>query len=170
MVVQKRETSNSFHDLTYLVKSYYTAQRERIRATNRVSSTERLDQPISADVQFVTQKWVQIEKEFEHRMKKSVERAPSWQWLKNQRGIGHILGAELLGEFGNRRWPRVSSLWKYCGLHVVNGKAPRLRHGELAGFDPWASPTSTIAGHSQKVFVPWRRNASNKSCKIESCS
>ena len=34
------------------------------------------------------------------------------------------------------RFPTVSSLWKYAGLHVVNGKAPKMKRGEKVDWNP----------------------------------
>jgi hypothetical protein len=34
------------------------------------------------------------------------------------------------------RFPTVSSLWKYAGFHVVDGKAPRMRKGEKVTWNP----------------------------------
>lgn len=37
---------------------------------------------------------------------------------------------------GIGRFPMVSSLWKYAGLHVVNGKAPKRKKGEKVTWNP----------------------------------
>jgi len=34
------------------------------------------------------------------------------------------------------RFPTVSSLWKYAGMHVVDGKAPRRKRGEKVDWNP----------------------------------
>jgi hypothetical protein len=51
-------------------------------------------------------------------------------WIAEQRGIGLPGFARLLGVTGDiSRFPTVSKLWKYLGLHVVDGRAPKREKG-----------------------------------------
>lgn len=57
------------------------------------------------------------EKVAENALKYEIRNHPLWPWLKNVRGVSHILGARLLKRLGDvRRFPNVAKLWMYCGL------------------------------------------------------
>jgi len=54
-----------------------------------------------------------------------------YNWLVNVRGIGPVIAANLIKNFGYcETFRHASSLWKYCGLHVVDGKAPKRQKGK----------------------------------------
>jgi len=65
----------------------------------------------------------------ENKTKKLIEQylksEPMWEWLKNIRGISAILAINLLKYFDIRKAKHPSSFWKYAGLHVENGVAPK---------------------------------------------
>ncbi|MBU3907408.1 MAG: hypothetical protein KKA64_04130 [Nanoarchaeota archaeon] len=65
------------------------------------------------------------------RIEESVEPEQIWQeFLQYIKGVGEVLAGNLIHRFGYcEKSPHISSLWKYCGLHVVNGKAPRREAG-----------------------------------------
>lgn len=61
------------------------------------------------------------------------------KWLKQVKGVGPKITAMLLYFFGYcEKAPHVSSLWKFSGMHVVNGKAPKHTKGEDSNFSPKA--------------------------------
>jgi hypothetical protein len=51
----------------------------------------------------------------------AVEEHPAWQWLEQQRGIGHLLAARLLSRLDITRAKTPSAFWAYCGLATVPG-------------------------------------------------
>jgi hypothetical protein len=65
-------------------------------------------------------------------------------WLSKIRGLGPVLSSNLIhmlgycdGKYpdGRERVPHVSSLWHYCGMHVVNGKAPKRQKGQKLDYN-----------------------------------
>jgi hypothetical protein len=59
------------------------------------------------------------------------------KFLSEIRGIGPVLSAKLIKNFGNcSQYATVSKLWAHCGYHVVNGKAPTLEKGKKINFSP----------------------------------
>lgn len=65
-----------------------------------------------------------------------VKGEPVWEFVNETRGLAGasfvFLGAmPPLTEFAGPR-----KVWKYCGLHVVNGAMPRMVRGESGGFSP----------------------------------
>ena len=71
-----------------------------------------------------------MKRESEHKalMKQYIELEPIYvKWLIDVKGISTLNTANLLQYFGYcEKAKHCSSLWKYAGLHVVNGKAPKL--------------------------------------------
>lgn len=58
-------------------------------------------------------------------------------FLEKVRGIGSVLAANLLKEFGNcERYDNISKLWAHTGNGVVEGVAPKKRKGEDLLFSP----------------------------------
>jgi len=52
-------------------------------------------------------------------------------------GVAAISSSGILGMVGDpSRFRGLRSLWHYCGLHVVKGKAPRLRRGQAIDWNP----------------------------------
>ena len=66
-----------------------------------------------------------------------LEKQPIYsKWLTHVRGIGPVLSLNLVHRLGHcERFSTVSKLWKYAGMHVVNGEAPRRKKGEKLNFN-----------------------------------
>ncbi len=64
-------------------------------------------------------------------MMELVENQPVYiEFLQHIKGISSVLSANLIKEFGQcENALHISSLWKYCGMHVVDGKAPKREKG-----------------------------------------
>lgn len=85
---------------------------------------------------------VAIEKDAIKALQKSVRKHPLWDgYGKDIKGLGEKQFARLLAKIGDPYWntlhdrPRtVSELWAYCGLHVVNGSAPRRQRGQQSNW------------------------------------
>jgi len=63
------------------------------------------------------------------------------KYLGRIKGIGPVLSANLLKWFGYcERYKMVSSLWKHCGMHVIevdsHSEAPKRRKGEKLDWNP----------------------------------
>lgn len=83
-------------------------------------------------------KAVKMESAYKVMMDEYLKSEPLWwRWIENIRGISTILGANLIKNFGYcERFEYISSLWKYCGLHVVDGKAPKRTKGVKIDYNP----------------------------------
>ena len=70
------------------------------------------------------------ENKYKNLMAFYIESEPISEWLSSIRGISTLNSANLLQYFGYcEKAKHCSSLWKYAGLHVVDGKAPKLSKG-----------------------------------------
>lgn len=61
---------------------------------------------------------------------------PIYSWLKNIRGISHLLSSQLIAYIDIKKFERVSSLWHYVGMHVNNGIAPKRMKGSKIDWNP----------------------------------
>lgn len=79
-----------------------------------------------------------MEDTYKKLMESYVQSEPIYQeFLQHIKGIGPVLSANLIKEFGYcETYEHVSSLWKHCGYHVVEGHSPRLRKGKDIEFNP----------------------------------
>ena len=59
---------------------------------------------------------IPMEKNFNKLIKREIKNYPLWDWLKDVRGISHILGARLLHRIDGKEFAQVSNLWSYAGL------------------------------------------------------
>lgn len=67
----------------------------------------------------------------------SLKQFTIWEnYLKDINGIGKPSAAELIAIIKDiKRFPTVSKLWAYFGLHVINGSAPRRKAGQVANWN-----------------------------------
>jgi hypothetical protein len=128
--------------LGHYARQLWDIQKERIGAGNRVAAMERDGLGDYAEpARSVVKQYEEIEKGIERILVKEVKQHPLADWIAEQRGIGLPGFARLLGVTGNiDRFPTVSKLWKYLGLHVVDGHAPRREKGV-----PWTHTDCTFA-------------------------
>jgi hypothetical protein len=153
-------------ELLRIVKTYYDIQKLRIAVNNRVAVTrftvcpsrhvipakESRDRcPIcGAPAQVVEASPPEILREIlrelesaERRLYREVERLvkphPLWtEYLQHVKGVGPVVAAYLITALNPARFETVSKMWRYCGLHVVDGRAPRRVAGQKIGWSPTA--------------------------------
>ncbi len=79
-----------------------------------------------------------LEQEYKTYMLKYIGSEKIWtEFLSKIKGIGPVLGANLIKNFGYcERFEMVSSVWKYCGLHVIDGVAAKRKKGEKLDYNP----------------------------------
>ena len=122
--------------LRVLVEMYYDFQKLRVATENRLRMYELLNliTPLqSAKLHSVAQDLKRDEKSILEQIEDELETILVWQWLKNIKGIGPAMAAGIISWVDDiSRSPHVSSLWKYAGMHVVDGAAPKRRKGEKA--------------------------------------
>jgi hypothetical protein len=118
--------------LSHYARQLWDLQKERIGAGNRVAALERDGLGDYAEpARAVVAQYEEIEKSIERVLVREAKRHFMADWISAQRGIGLPGFARLLGVTGNiDRFPTVSKLWKYLGLHVVDGHAPKRVKGE----------------------------------------
>lgn len=116
----------------HFARQLWDVQKERIGAGNRVAAMERDGLGDYAEpARHVVTEYEAIEKGIERQLVKLTKQHPMADWIAEQRGIGLPGFGRLLGVTGDiGRFPTVSKLWKYLGLHVVDGHAPKRVKGQ----------------------------------------
>ena len=78
-----------------------------------------------------------LEIKYKDFMLQYIETEPIWnEFLKDVKGISGVLASNIIKEFKYcEDSPHASSLLKYCGQHVVNGKAPKREKGKKLDFN-----------------------------------
>ena len=106
-----------------------------------------------------------MEKGWKDVMNEYIKTEDIWKmWLSGVKGISTVLCANMLREFGYcETYRHISSLWKHCGLHVVDGKAPRRKRGEKIDFSPRLRTLAWKIGDSfVKQRTPYYRDVYDK--------
>lgn len=127
----------------HFARQLWDVQKERIGAGNRVAAMERDELGAFAEpARHVVREYEAIERGIDRELTKLARQHFMRDWIEAQRGIGLPGFARLLGVTGDiSRFPTVSKLWKYLGLHVVDGHAPKRQKGV-----PWTH-TNCQGGH-----------------------
>jgi len=84
-----------------------------------------------------------LEAQAVRRLQSAMKHHPLGPWVQETQGLGLKTVARFLGAVGPleaRSMP--AQLWAYCGLHVVDGAAPRRRRGEVSN---WSTRAKTRA-------------------------
>jgi len=80
-----------------------------------------------------------IERQLYSTMRELVSKNPLWtEYLSKVRGVGPRLASYLIVKLNPARFDTVSKLYKYTGLHVEDGRAPRRKAGMRTGWNPEA--------------------------------
>ncbi len=147
-----REKLEKLSVLKQLVASYYGVQKERIAMGNRITmlikeygETENIKKLMD-----VYKESEVIEKTILKHIRPILREFPIYtEWLKYVMGIGEVLSAGLIAGIKTpERFENISKLWKYCGLHVVNGEAPSRRKGAKVDWSPFMQTLCWKIGES----------------------
>ena len=165
--------------LRYLYEQYKDVQKIRINFENR----ERQFRELYADATFPfdplepvwerSKVWKREEQSWLKTMETALGLCPVWnEYLKGIEGLGPVLACGLLGFIGDhRRFKGLRSLWHYCGLHVVNGEAPKRAKGVKVDWNPrfrtlmWQIGKSLIMRKNPRyypLYVEYKRAEAEK--------
>jgi hypothetical protein len=117
------------HLLGHYARLLWDIQKTRIQINNRLKALERDNIPpvhhMAALAVFEAQERA-INRELEEMAKQHIMA----DWVEVCPGLGYGGFARIVGVTGDfMRFPTVSKVWKYMGLHVQNGHAPKRERG-----------------------------------------
>jgi len=141
------------------VNTLYDYQKIRIALDNRIRSGNYAE---SEHVVFRNhaKRFEELEKEMEKEVSKILKEFGIWNhWLKDVKGIGVRTGAILISEIDIEKCDTVSGLWKYAGLNVDNGHAPKPIKGQKLYYNKYfRSKLLGVLGSSfLKCNSPYRK-------------
>lgn len=128
--------SDNLTELGLLVRQYDAIQVQRIAMNNRVIQYEKLGYDATV-ARHVLDGLRNLEAELLKEISSRLKLEPIYKYyLSKIKGIGPAISAQLITRIGDpARFDRISSLWKYCGLDVRDGEAPRRRKGTVANWN-----------------------------------
>jgi hypothetical protein len=81
----------------------------------------------------------ETEQEYKDVIESMIREHPLWiGFLSKIKGIGVLLAGSILASFDPYQAKHPSSFWKFAGLHVVDGKAPKRSKGQITDYNPKA--------------------------------
>lgn len=125
---------------------------QQLKDEGKISPEEKYYVEKILEVQTNARKY---EDSYKKLMMDFVESEPIYkEFLEHIKGISSVLSANLIKEFGYcYNAPHISSLWKYCGMHVRDGQAPTRKRGEKLEF---SSRLRTMVWKISDSFVKQR--------------
>ncbi len=138
-----------------LVEVYYDVQKTRIAAEHRIRKAGEhglSEASVEVLMDWVNERMGKQETELKAMVLKRIKEEPLWkQWLEGVKGVGPCIAGGLMAWIGDcSRFDTVSKLWAYCGMHVVDGEAPRRKRGEKAN---WNGTLRTLCWKAGQSFV-----------------
>ncbi|UZE92548.1 MAG: hypothetical protein IB616_01690 [Methanosarcinales archaeon] len=130
-------------ELKLMVSTYYAFQKERIQTGNRIKALERTGVAKSRAVdlhEHLDEELKRIEKWIVDKVEDQLEGVDIYNaWLRHVPGVGPMLAAGLISVIDPiSEVEKPSSLWKYSGQDVVDGKAPKRVRGQKVTWNPFA--------------------------------
>jgi len=112
------------NSLSTLVDAALSIEKRRVALQVR-SSHLALQGRTCEDTLEVLEKVQELENFIDKKVATLVKEHPAYPWFSKVKGVGKENIAKIVGFVDIERATYVSSLWKYCGMHVVDGKAPK---------------------------------------------
>lgn len=122
--------SGSFRErIRALVDIYQDVQSVRISSFNRLRTVGEVK---GVDAELLRK----LEGQIRDHVEGALQGVPVWEeFLKHIKGIGPILAGGLVSWLDPEKADHASGFWKFCGLHVVDGKAVKRKKGKKLGFN-----------------------------------
>jgi hypothetical protein len=136
-------------------------QKGRIQFGNRVSALLRGDDNGGGQQFGVVERWLErfakLEAELDKDIANEVKHYAIYDHVTALKGVGPMYAAKLVAMIDIERAPHVSSLWRYAGYGVVDGKRERPVKGEKLHYNKRLKTTCYLIGGSfLKASSPYR--------------
>lgn len=118
--------------LRQAVRFFYDLQKLRIQQGNRGSSEAIILDDKDREFHEVRSDTLNtLERRELRHIEKLCREFSIYPWLKKQKGIGPTLAGVILSEIDITRAETPSSIWRFAGVDVQDGKAPRRTKGQV---------------------------------------
>lgn len=136
----------------HYARQHDEVQRLRIAVGNRVFAmeSEALNAAYVAPLKAQRDELEALESAIDRQLGRLVKQHPLGKWVETEaRGLSGRSFGLLFGITGPLdRFATVSKLWKYLGLHVVDGGAPRKVRGQKLDYSPQGRTRCYVIGES----------------------
>lgn len=120
------ETSKTF---PALVDTALAIEKRRVALQTRSTHLAKQGR-VDEDADDVLQKVQELEDYVDNKVANLLKQHSAYHWFSLVKGVGNENIAKVVGLIDIEKAPTVSSLWKFAGFHVENGKAPRPTPGQ----------------------------------------
>ena len=139
--------------LRALVGVYYDVQEVRISADHRIRKAGEhglTEDGVAALMDWVDTRMEKQETELKTMVMREIRDEQIWtEWLVGVKGVGPCITGGLLAWVGYcETFETVSKVWKFCGMDVKDGIAPRRQRGVKLTFNPALRTLCWKAGES----------------------
>ena len=109
------------------------AQQNRLKARERDNIAEQYNVPLRVSLGHIQD----AKKALDNALLGLLKQHFMFDWVQDIKGFGTVGFAGILGVLGDLdQFPNPAKAWKYMGMHVVDGRAPKRTKGELLGYSP----------------------------------
>lgn len=115
--------------LPFLTDAMLAIQRWRVATQVRNTHLTKRDK-LDEDTRAVFDKILETEEFIEERVARLITQHPAYSWFSRVKGVGKENIAKVVGLVDISRAPTISSLWKFAGYHVVDGKGAKKTKGQ----------------------------------------
>ncbi len=135
-------------------------QKARIQFSNRLSAIERGtdESEYKAYIERWYQKFAEIEKDLDDSLKDLADDMPIVERMTRVKGVGKTLAMKVAVMIDIQRADTISSLWRYAGYGVMDGKAEKPVAGEKLHYNKRLKTACYLVGTSfLRSNSPYRR-------------
>lgn len=123
------------HDpFAFLVDSMLRIEKVRVSTQVRQSHL-KLQSKRDPETDDLLAELVRLETYLDGRIARRIEAHPAWPWASRVKGVGRENLPKIVGFIDISKVTKVSSVWKFAGFHVENGKAPKPKSGEKLAYN-----------------------------------
>jgi hypothetical protein len=145
-------------EIRFLVDSYYTMQRDRIRAGNQVRSLVQAEEPHSVLSWLMSQSDT-LEGQIKRTLDAYSNSKPLGQWARSIVGVGPVIAAGLLAHIDIEKAPTVGHIWRFAGLDPTS----KWNRGEKR---PFNATLKTLCWKIGESFVKVKGNENDVYGKV----
>jgi len=109
------------------------AQQNRLKARDRSNIAAQYNVPLQVSLGHIQDAKKALDKALHNLLKQHF----MFDWVEDIKGFGAVGFAGIIGVLGDlNQFPNPAKVWKYMGMYVVDGRAPKRTKGELLEYSP----------------------------------
>ena len=118
----------------FLVNSMLAIEKRRVATQVRHTHLEKQGKEDPETTELL-RRLLEFEEYLDNRIGALIESHPVWPWAERVKGVGRENLPKIVGFIDINEADKVSSLWKFAGFAVEDGKAPKATPGQKLDFN-----------------------------------